>query len=145
VTLALLLVIALAGFAQPASAKVIESYSLKLDRRCQVAVIKAVLTRPAPVGIQIQGEMLRLVGRVPLVRRGRAPLVHRGRGRASAVVHETFVWDLSLPSGRYLKPGRYTTVLRAFDAKRKRVIDRSKPVDLVIPDSFRSPPRDCGS
>jgi hypothetical protein len=39
------------------------------------------------------------------------------------------------PNGDYLKPGTHRGRMRAFDSKRKRVID-TFPVTLTIPKSF---------
>ncbi len=138
------------GSGQPAgdSAQIIKGYSMRLDRRCQVAVLDISLTRDAPLG-------LRLIGRVPLgsPRASSVPIEPGARRQfasltpvavvaqedtepASTGVHRTQAWDLSYPSGEYLAPGTHRATLRAFDAKRERVIDTFGPITLKIPKSF---------
>jgi hypothetical protein len=114
--------------------QIIQNASVTLDRRCHVAVVRVTLSRSAPVGLIVSSPSLQFVGRVPF-----GPQ----RGVFLASVRRTHVWDLSLPNGRYLAPGRYRIVVRALNPRRTRVLDRSRRLRLVIPRSFASPPTDC--
>ncbi len=126
-----------------ASADIIRSVDVRLDRRCQVAVFEISLTRDAPLG-------LRLVGRVPFGRQRGAqlpidlPAAGKQRGSTQAGVQQNEVWDLVYPNGDYLKPGRHHGLVRAFDSKRENVLD-TYPVTLTIPSSFYTRSLDrCG-
>ena len=120
--------------AQPAQSDLIERFSVRLDSRCQVAVLRMRLSRSAPVGI--------LVNRV-----GRVPLGTASASRAAAAataVNDVKIWDLTLSDGTELEPGRHRVVLRALSADRSRVLDVSDPVTYRIPRSFADAPTRCG-
>lgn len=118
---------------QPAQSDLIKRFTVRLDSRCHVAVLRMRLSRSAPVGIAILGD-----GRVPL---GRASA---SAATAAAAVNDVKIWDLTLSDGTELRPGRYKVVLRALSADRSRVLDVSDTVAYRIPRSFTRTPTRCG-
>ena len=117
-----------------AQANLIERFTVRLDARCHVAVLRMRLSRSAPVGIVIDGD-----GRVPLGR------VSASAARAAAsAISDVKIWDLTLSNGTELAPGRHRVVLRALSADRSEVLDVSDPVAYTIPRSFAKAPLRCG-
>lgn len=117
-----------------AEANLIERFTVRLDARCQVAVLRIRLSRSLPVGIVIDGD-----GRVPLGRASASAV----RAAASAV-SDVKIWDLTLSNGTELGPGRHRVVLRALSADRSQVLDVSDAVEYTIPRSFAKAPLRCG-
>ena len=121
--------------ARPAQADLIQRFTVRLDARCHVAVLRMRLARPLQVGIVPDRE---LVGRVPL---GRAAATTSSAGKS---ITDVKIWDLTLPDGTELRPGRHEVVLRALSADRSKVLDTSDPVTYTIPRSFARTPTRCG-
>lgn len=119
---------------QTAQANLIERFTVRLDARCHVAVLRMRLSRSVPVGIVIDGD-----GRVPLGRVSASAV----RAAASAI-SDTKIWDLTLSDGTEVGPGRHRVVLRALSADRSEVLDVSDPVAYTIPRSFAKAPLRCG-
>lgn len=119
---------------QAAQANLIERFTVRLDARCHVAVLRMRLSRSVPVGIVIDRD-----GRVPLGR------VSASAARAAAsAISDVKVWDLTLSNGTEIGPGRHRVVLRALSADRSEVLDVSDPVSYTIPRSFATAPVRCG-
>jgi hypothetical protein len=122
--------------ARPAQADLIRRFTVRLDARCHVAVLRIRLSRPAPVGIVPDGDPSI---RVPLGRAAAAA------GAAATTVYDVKIWDLTLPDGTELRPGRHEVVLRALSADRSNVLDTSDPVAYRVPRSFAKAPTRCGA
>ena len=128
---------AAAPLVQAADANLIERFTISLDARCRVAVLRMRLSRSVPVGILVDGNGI--VGRVPFGRvRGAAAQA------AASSVGDVKIWDLTLSNGTELGPGRYRVVLRALSADRSDVLDVSESVAFRIPRSFANVPTRCG-
>ena len=121
---------------RPAQAGLIERFTVRLDARCQVAVLRIRLERSAPVGIVVDDSP---AGRVPLGR-----VAASGLRAAATGVSDVKIWDLTLPNGDELRPGRHRVVLRVLSADRRDVLDVSDPVAYTIPRAFARPPTRCG-
>ena len=119
-----------------ADANVIERFTVSLDARCHVAVLRMRLSRSVPVGILVDG-----VARVPLGSPRRSVSAAQAAERS---VSDVKIWDLSLSDGTELRPGRHRVVLRALSADRSGVLDVSEPVAYRIPRSFAKAPTRCG-
>ena len=119
-----------------AQADLIERFSVRLDVRCQVAVLRIRLARPAPVGIVVDGSP---AGRVPLGR-----VTASTAQAASSSVSDVKIWDLTLSNGDELRPGRHRVVLRALSPDRREVLDVSGTVAYRIPRAFAEAPSRCG-
>lgn len=120
-----------------ADANLIERFTVSLDARCHVAVLRMRLSRSARVGILVNGNGI--VGRVPF-----GPVRGATAQAASSSVNDVKIWDLTLSDGTELRPGRYRVVLRALSADRKDVLDVSEAVAFRIPRSFAKVPARCG-
>ncbi len=117
-----------------AQADLIERFTVRLDARCQVAVLRMRLARSAPVGIVVDGT-----GRVPL-----GSVRTSGVRAAATAIDDVKIWDLTLSNGVELRPGRHRVVLRALSADRRRVLDVSEAVTYSIPRAFAKAPMRCG-
>lgn len=120
-----------------ADANLIERFTVSLDARCQVAVLRMRLSRSVPVGILVNGNGL--IGRVPL-----GPVRGAAAQAAASSASDVKIWDLTLSNGTELRPGRYRVVLRALSADRSDVLDVSESVAFRIPRSFAKVPTRCG-
>ena len=120
-----------------AQAGLIERFTVRLDARCQVAVLRIGLARSAPVGIVVDDSV---AGRVPLGR-----VATSGARAAATGVSDVKIWDLTLSDGVELGPGRHRVVLRVLSADRRDVLDVSGPVAYTIPRAFARPPTRCGA
>ncbi len=120
--------------AEPAQSDLIERFTVRLDSRCHVAVLRMRLSRRAPVGIIVQR-----FGRVPL------GIASASTAAAATVVNDVKIWDLTLSNGVELRPGRYRVVLRALSADRDDVLDVSEAVAYTVPLAFARPPTRCGT
>ena len=123
--------------ARSAQADLVERFTVRLDARCQVAVLRIRLARPAPVGIIVDDSV---AGRVPLGR-----VATSGARAAATGVGDVKIWDLTLSNGVELRPGRHRVVLRVLSADGRDVLDVSDPVAYTIPRAFARPPTRCGA
>lgn len=126
-----------ASSVRAADANLIERFTVSLDARCRVAVLRMRLSRSVPVGILVDGT-----GRVPL---GTLRGATSAAQAAASSVSDVKIWDLSLSNGTELRPGRHRVVLRALSADRSDVLDVSEPAAYTIPRSFAKAPTRCGS
>ena len=118
------------------AADLIQRFTVRLDARCRVAVLRMRLSRAAPVGIIVDDSP---AGRVPLGR-----VTTSGARAAAAAIDDVKIWDPTLSNGAELAPGRHRVVLRALSADRRRVLDVSEAVTYTIPRTFAKAPTRCG-
>lgn len=80
-----------------ADVNLIERFTVSLDARCHVAVLRMRLSRSVPVGILVDG-----VARVPLGPPRRSVSAAQA---AESSVTDVKIWDLTLSNGTELRPG----------------------------------------